>query len=494
MKESARHFVTHCPSCAAGLRVNRKYDGLAVVCKHCGQTFVAIDANKPTSSSSVDLPAYSPDPPAESAERITVLCPSCRATLSVRRVYIGASVKCKQCQQIFPVSEPPAVLSIPFDSEAPALAQPGDPRARIESPPPLEEAPDNELQTRHEALEAEHARLDSELKSATLERDQIRTERDALRAACDRETAAHAAATAELDRYREELRVASSDQASQKQLLAELQARFADLGTAATERDSLRQTLDERTAELAAAATELDARSGELAELHGERSRLTEQVAERSAALDAAWAERDAFARELKEARAALDDAWAERDAIALTIKNERERREAKLDELRRAGEISEQSRRAELDRYAGELTALRERIRQLEEQHEWADRLLAQSREQNQQLIEAHDQARSDYESALASERSAHARLTKELQEAVAASELAARAATQSRDQPPEPTPANETPGADQAAARAEVVALEKRLFELETLNHDMSEILAGLGIRYKPSKLASY
>ena len=117
MHESTRHFQTSCPSCAAKLRVNRQHDGKAVICKHCGGMFVAIDASPPSSSSSDDLPAPNADPPAASTDRIVVLCPNCRTGLSVRRVYIGASVKCKQCAHVFPVADPAPIFSIPPDAK-----------------------------------------------------------------------------------------------------------------------------------------------------------------------------------------------------------------------------------------------------------------------------------------------------------------------------------------------------------------------------------------
>jgi chromosome segregation ATPase/uncharacterized protein YbaR (Trm112 family) len=565
MNESARHFLTSCPSCAAKVRVNRQHDGKAVVCKHCGGTFVAIDASEPSSSSSFNLPAPTPDPPA-AADRIAVLCPNCRTGLSVRRVYIGASVKCKHCEHIFPVSDPAPVLSVPSDATNASPQRPDEPAPAIQqAPEPLPPGADQELAARHGALLAERDSLKAELDRASAERDQLHTERESLKAVCDRDSAALAAAQAEVDsvraslknvapaevgdlvderersraeigRYRDDLNQMTADLETQTRRVAELEGRLAELASSVTERDSLTRALDDRMAELANLSAERDAltrelqarsaelagahgrkeelertleeharelaasgdryqsishdreqRSGELAAVRAEELHLRELLKEQSESLDAARAERDALAVELRGHNAALDAARAERDAVTLLIKSEREQREAKLADLCRASEAAEQSHGAERDRQAGELTALRERLEQLQDQHAATDRLLGQFRERNQELLEAHDKTRSDHEAALAAERSEQARLASQLQEAIAASEQMARAADEA------PTPPPEGGAGDPESARAEIEALTLRLNELETLNREMAAVLGGMGIRYKAPSLAS-
>jgi chromosome segregation ATPase len=134
-------------------------------------------------------------------DRIVVGCPNCHATLRVRRVYLGNSVRCKNCDQVFLFEEPPDSVSKP--------------------------AGDLEIEELQKTL---RSKLDAE---QTNERDirQLSADRDSLRA--------------EVGRLCDENRDLRADQMANAQLAAELQRHVADLASA---RDALDRLHTEKQA------------------------------------------------------------------------------------------------------------------------------------------------------------------------------------------------------------------------------------------------------
>ena len=63
------------------------------------------DTDKSPATANEDR-ADSSSQPVLQPERIVVNCPHCKSTLRVRRVYIGGSVRCKQCTRDFLVPPP----------------------------------------------------------------------------------------------------------------------------------------------------------------------------------------------------------------------------------------------------------------------------------------------------------------------------------------------------------------------------------------------------
>ena len=107
MHETRNHFVAICPGCSASLRVNRKTQRpgrqtanlqAQSAPERASGPFTPNVRRKVTAGSSIQ-----PPPP---IDRINAQCPSCQATLSVRRIYIGNQVRCKQCGGTFLVREP----------------------------------------------------------------------------------------------------------------------------------------------------------------------------------------------------------------------------------------------------------------------------------------------------------------------------------------------------------------------------------------------------
>ncbi len=105
MNETQTHFSATCPYCSTRLRIRRVFAGQQVQCKHCNETFVAKETNgAPPSGSGEGNPGQGSSPPAEQ-ERTVVTCPNCRTSLSIRRIYIGRQVRCKQCDESFLASD-----------------------------------------------------------------------------------------------------------------------------------------------------------------------------------------------------------------------------------------------------------------------------------------------------------------------------------------------------------------------------------------------------
>jgi uncharacterized protein (DUF983 family) len=75
-----RGFYLLCPQCSRELRVNRKYVGKQVTCKHCTGEFL-LDFNN-SKIQKVGIYAY---------------CPHCSERLRMASKYLGVKVSCKAC-------------------------------------------------------------------------------------------------------------------------------------------------------------------------------------------------------------------------------------------------------------------------------------------------------------------------------------------------------------------------------------------------------------
>src|SRR5690606_8098356 len=75
-----RGYYIACPHCTRELRINGKYVGEAVSCKHCAGKFL-LDLNNPR----IEMHAYYGD------------CPHCSERLRIGKKYAGTKVACKHC-------------------------------------------------------------------------------------------------------------------------------------------------------------------------------------------------------------------------------------------------------------------------------------------------------------------------------------------------------------------------------------------------------------
>jgi uncharacterized protein (DUF983 family) len=77
-----RGVYDECPACGRELRINRKYAGSVVRCKHCAAGFTMSRDTGPVPS----RVAYYAD------------CPHCRRELRIATKYLGRQVACKFCR------------------------------------------------------------------------------------------------------------------------------------------------------------------------------------------------------------------------------------------------------------------------------------------------------------------------------------------------------------------------------------------------------------
>lgn len=76
-----RGYFLGCPSCDRELRINARFDGKKVSCKHCAKGF-RFQSDRVGST----------DPLA-----VYVYCPHCRERLRMASKYVGVKVRCKHC-------------------------------------------------------------------------------------------------------------------------------------------------------------------------------------------------------------------------------------------------------------------------------------------------------------------------------------------------------------------------------------------------------------
>ncbi|HZW33337.1 MAG TPA: MJ0042-type zinc finger domain-containing protein, partial [Isosphaeraceae bacterium] len=107
MSDVQTHFVAVCPHCAAQLKIRQVYLGHTVRCKQCNHAF---RADEPAAvSDSSDSQVGGAGPAIQSwpqKDKIVVTCPSCQDSLRVPRGYIGQAVRCKRCDYKFVVTAP----------------------------------------------------------------------------------------------------------------------------------------------------------------------------------------------------------------------------------------------------------------------------------------------------------------------------------------------------------------------------------------------------
>jgi len=76
-----RVYFLDCPSCERELRINARFDGKKVSCKHCAKGF---RFQAPPDGQAGQLSVY-------------VYCPHCRERLRMASKYVGVKVRCKHC-------------------------------------------------------------------------------------------------------------------------------------------------------------------------------------------------------------------------------------------------------------------------------------------------------------------------------------------------------------------------------------------------------------
>jgi hypothetical protein len=195
------------------------------------QTETIVPGHPPTSTAAIGVEKQATNTATHvtvPTDRILVTCPYCATILSVRRVYIGDGVRCKQCTQKFLV---PAV-----QGDRPIAIY--DCSARDAS---TESHRSEVVQNRHRP-DSEHASLMTQLAQFIASHDQLRSDHDRLRAEFDG------------------IRLARDTLAEQ------LRAREVELCSVRTNGDALTRSLAEDRAALAAATAQIAQLKQQLAE------------------------------------------------------------------------------------------------------------------------------------------------------------------------------------------------------------------------------------
>jgi hypothetical protein len=121
------------------------------------------------------------DPQSSPVDRIVVGCPNCRATLRVRRVYLGNSVRCKNCDQIFLFEESPdSALKPAGDLPHATRTQLTDDQPQANGGSVRTDQPYERLMGQHDRLLHEHGDLKSKYEVLEVENERLHAARREL--------------------------------------------------------------------------------------------------------------------------------------------------------------------------------------------------------------------------------------------------------------------------------------------------------------------------
>ena len=196
----------------------------------------------------------------QSPDRLLVTCPSCKTTLSVRRIYIGEGVRCKRCSQKFLVPGKLSTEPIPIydglptgesgQSNATEINAPSQ-RTGIAGGSLMDQLTSfvgsfNELRSAHDQLQADH--------------DEVRAERDNICSTLEKATEELTSIRAALGPIApEDVASLASERESLSNALHILRTKYETLLTDMSDREQSIARLDERVRELAPHAGERDA-------------------------------------------------------------------------------------------------------------------------------------------------------------------------------------------------------------------------------------------
>jgi uncharacterized Zn-finger protein len=259
MNDTQSQFIAVCPGCLASLRVNFNKLAQHIACPQCHRNFVAGEATLPAKQRSSDQPALPPNPSVDHVERIEAMCPGCKATLHVRRVYIGNDVRCKYCDQVFQV-------------RAPVETQTKTEHEQLDSGQKLLQADHEQLCVTHNHLQADHERLKTEHTEVRKNSERVTAELDSMRAALGSIAPEEVGSLAnerqslasEVRRLRDEIHATLATRSERDLLLEERQQWESERARADAERDLLVKQLAERDEHHTAARAEHERLTGEL--------------------------------------------------------------------------------------------------------------------------------------------------------------------------------------------------------------------------------------
>ena len=298
---------------------------------------------------------------ASQAERIAIVCPSCEATLSVRRIYVGHQILCKQCSHTFLLrdSAKPQPMSADDSDDDGDMLQTGFHQPDINGRNRVLEFEYDPLRTEHVRQTAEHAQdelkyeqVERELRRVTTDLDRIRAHlgtvapEDVRNLAEERESL-----RAEVNRLGDANQVLRSEICAQNHLAAELERRESDLTTLRDDCHRLGQQLKQRDDELNA--------------VRAERESLSQQLKQSHDDIAAARVEHGLLRTQLQDALNEVDQSrtLVER---AQALHNENDLLRAAVDSLRQALALAEQDHLDDLNRLKDQLDPAYEKDHEL--------------------------------------------------------------------------------------------------------------------------------
>ena len=394
MNETPSQFIAGCPNCQISLRIKYAWSGRHVRCKHCDHKFQALAPDFPSA------PSHDESAPAvlmvnsisSEVDRMSVVCPSCSASLRVRSIYAGRYVRCAHCEEKFLV---PSVVQAQRQAnlrsiDANLLNQLNGKLEHTHADPQPREAARAVSESELEAVRGELGRILADLADfGTLQEDRvrIRMERNTIRARFKKLRGKYELLESERDNDRSEHQRLGAELATIREALGALTPE--DIGILKAEHESLRRERDRIVAELGtlredrnAMQLKRDSIQAQHEQLRGELDRLrSEQDQERQ--------EHQRQGAELATIREALGALTPEDIGILKvdheSLRRERDRIVAELGTLREdrnAMQSQRDSIQAQHEQLRGELDRLGSEQDQERQEHQRQGAELATIRE----------------------------------------------------------------------------------------------------------------
>jgi chromosome segregation ATPase len=410
-------------------------------------------ANTPLSHAPIDQSAGNSSQASPPVPRVVAVCPACKATLSVRRAYVGSAVRCKHCDQIFKV---PAELDTP----------PGPDGARASGGSTTQASQDESGSQRAGIGD----KTDADQFALLLARY------NALRSAFDKLQAQHDDLRADRDLVGSQLNLYERDlgaiRAERVALTTNFTQQNSELAVARTELVQLTQRLEKSDADLQAAREETDQLTQQLAL---SRNDITQAQADQRQLSDERQNALDTVER--------LTKTLAERD---LSIRDQIDLHVAEIESKRQAFDLAERNHLDDRQRLTAELAAAHVRNQQLQEELQSAESSCTQLRDTNQELVTAQARRESEHDAMLTAERAERQQLADDLMALRASAGQTAQAGEQSTSANVIPPDGPHASAGELEAARTEAEELKWKLDEAEYHCRVMAETLRHLGVSY--------
>ena len=402
MLRTPSQFIAVCPNCQISLKIKYAWSGRHVRCKHCNHKFQALAPDSPPAPSLDESAAavLMVNSISSEVDRMSVVCPSCSASLRVRYIYAGRYVRCGQCEKKFLV---PSVVQAQRQANLTSIdanllnqlnGKLEHPHADLQSREAAWAVSESERETVRGVL----GRILADFGTLQQDRVRIRKERNTIRARFKRLRGKYELLKSERESDRSEHQRLGAEYATVSEALGALTPE--DIGILKADHESLRRDRDRIVAELGtlredrnAIQAQRNSIQAQLEQLGGELDRLRSEHAQQRQ-------EHHRQGAELATIREALEPFTP---GEISSLKAERESFKTETDRLREQvqtlrGELSARGNPAELlaqrddeihsARVLGD--QLKEQIRHLEAALEGAQ---ADRDQLNQEVRDQHDQ-----------------------------------------------------------------------------------------------------